>query len=199
MWLIWLQCNGVNMYCLDCYWLTFALNQTTLVLETSYITMIVPYAASLILITFRKRSKAGQEMKHELSLYAFGNPGRASTNKRTAVLPNDLVKSRSHEIGCYNDRIILTFDRQLGSTAVIGNAKLESRGFETWDLRVRRPSVYPGSKVHVAQMGPTWVLSAPGRPHVGPMNLAIWVNRGTDCIIWIGPLHLTYDRGILMQ
>ena len=31
----------------------------------------------------------------------------------------------------------------------------------------------PDSKVHVSQMGPTWVLSAPGRPHVGPMNLAI--------------------------
>ena len=34
---------------------------------------------------------------------------------------------------------------------------------------------YPDSKVHVAHMGPTWVLSAPGGPHVGPMNLAIRV------------------------
>ena len=24
-------------------------------------------------------------------------------------------------------------------------------------------------------MGPNWVLSAPDGPHVGPMNLAIWV------------------------
>ena len=31
----------------------------------------------------------------------------------------------------------------------------------------------PDSKVHVANMGPTWVLSAPGEPHVGPMNFAI--------------------------
>ena len=31
----------------------------------------------------------------------------------------------------------------------------------------------PDSKVHVANMGPTWVLSAPDGPHVGPMNLAI--------------------------
>ena len=29
------------------------------------------------------------------------------------------------------------------------------------------------SKVHEANMGPTWVLSAPDEPHVGPMNLAI--------------------------
>ena len=32
---------------------------------------------------------------------------------------------------------------------------------------------YPDSKVHGANMWPTWVLSAPVGPHVGPMNLAI--------------------------
>ena len=31
----------------------------------------------------------------------------------------------------------------------------------------------PDSKVHEANIGPTWVLSAPDGPHVGPMNLAI--------------------------
>ena len=31
----------------------------------------------------------------------------------------------------------------------------------------------PDSNVHGANMGPTWVLSAPDGPHVGPMNLAI--------------------------
>ena len=31
----------------------------------------------------------------------------------------------------------------------------------------------PDSKVHGDNMGPTWVLSAPDAPHVGPMNLAI--------------------------
>ena len=34
---------------------------------------------------------------------------------------------------------------------------------------------YSDSKVHVANMGPTWVLSAPGGPHIGSMNLAITV------------------------
>ena len=34
---------------------------------------------------------------------------------------------------------------------------------------------YRDSKVHGANMGPTWVLSAPDGPHVGPMNLAIRV------------------------
>ena len=32
---------------------------------------------------------------------------------------------------------------------------------------------HPDSKVHGANMGPTWVLSAPDGPHVRPMNLAI--------------------------
>ena len=31
----------------------------------------------------------------------------------------------------------------------------------------------PESRVHGPNMGPTWVLSAPDGPHVGPMNLAI--------------------------
>ena len=33
----------------------------------------------------------------------------------------------------------------------------------------------PDNKVHGANMGPTWVLSAQGGPHVDPMNFAIWV------------------------
>ena len=32
---------------------------------------------------------------------------------------------------------------------------------------------YPDNKIHGANMGPTWVLSAPGGSHVGPTNLAI--------------------------
>ena len=38
---------------------------------------------------------------------------------------------------------------------------------------VLRKETYSDSKVHVANMGPTWVLEAPGGPHVGPMNIAI--------------------------
>ena len=34
-------------------------------------------------------------------------------------------------------------------------------------------SINPDSKVHGANMGPTWVLVAPDRPHVAPMNFAI--------------------------
>ena len=36
---------------------------------------------------------------------------------------------------------------------------------------------HPDSKVHGTNMGPTWILSAPDGPHVGPMNLAIKADR----------------------
>ena len=33
---------------------------------------------------------------------------------------------------------------------------------------------HPDSKVHGANMGPTWGRQDPGGPHVGPMDRAIW-------------------------
>ena len=43
-----------------------------------------------------------------------------------------------------------------------------------WVTSLALGQSYPDSKVHGANMGPTWVLSAPDGPHVGPMNFAIW-------------------------
>ena len=34
---------------------------------------------------------------------------------------------------------------------------------------------YPDSRVHGANMEPIWGRQDPGGPHVGPMNLVIWV------------------------
>ena len=43
-----------------------------------------------------------------------------------------------------------------------------------WAMVAAAVLIYnPDSKVHGANMGPTWVLSAPDGPHVGPMSLAI--------------------------
>ena len=53
---------------------------------------------------------------------------------------------------------------------------------------------YPDSKVHGAYMGPTWVLSAPGGPHVGPTILAIWVCY-LDSICETKGTNTTYDIG----
>ena len=62
------------------------------------------------------------------------------------------------------DRLIMTShrDRKL-NTAQQGKGKASIR-------------ISPDSKVHGANMGPTWDLSAPDGPHVGPMNLAIREN-----------------------
>ena len=48
---------------------------------------------------------------------------------------------------------------------------------KVWNIGIcgKPVRLHPDSKVHGANMGPTWVLSAPDGPHVGPMNLAIRV------------------------
>ena len=71
----------------------------------------------------------------------------------------------------------------------------------------------PDNKVHGASMGPTWVLSAPDGPHVGPTNLAIrgsmpslhevnpetyayWLSLDTFCIVWWHKFY-PYNSGLL--
>ena len=44
---------------------------------------------------------------------------------------------------------------------------------QQWPPPKGRRVIAQDNKVHGANMGPTWVLSAPDGPHVGPMNLAI--------------------------
>ena len=50
------------------------------------------------------------------------------------------------------------------------------------------------SKVHGANMGLTWVLSAPDVPHVGPMNLAIrdgiWSSYRSELIVYLCSFHI---------
>ena len=43
-------------------------------------------------------------------------------------------------------------------------------------------SGFPDSTVHGTNMGPTWVLSAPDGPHVGPMNLDIRLSTRLQCL-----------------
>ena len=63
-----------------------------------------------------------------LSRLTFHNlvlPGPLFT-KRYDVLPPNLVKSRSREIGCCNGRIALKFDKYLGSVAADVPVKFQS-------------------------------------------------------------------------
>ena len=58
--------------------------------------------------------------------------------------------------------------------------------------------IYPDIKVHGANMGPIWGRQDPGGPHVGPMNLAIWVSLlrpfTTSWLLEIPPLwYVTFS------
>ena len=56
------------------------------------------------------------------------------------------------------------------------NKRLSKQSWSWWYETLSHPlwrHCNVDSKVHGANMGPTWVLSAPDGPHVGPMNLAI--------------------------
>ena len=52
--------------------------------------------------------------------------------------------------------------------------------------------MYPDSKVHVANMGPTWGQQDPGVLHVGHMNFAIWVYY-TGKLEFFGVLFFRYQ------
>ena len=54
----------------------------------------------------------------------------------------------------------------------------------------------PDSKVHVTIMRPTWVLAAPGGPHIGPMSLAIGCSF---TLIHQMPLHENSLRSVLAE
>ena len=56
--------------------------------------------------------------------------------KRQDVLPPNLVKSRSRDIGYHDDRIALKFDRHLGSVAVEVPIKLQSDFYIHWILHL---------------------------------------------------------------
>ena len=56
---------------------------------------------------------------------------------------------------------------------------------------------FPDSKVHVAHMGPTWVLSAPGGPHVGPMLAHEPCNQGCLQIVLLNLLKAVLILGLI--
>ena len=61
---------------------------------------------------------------------------------------------------------------------IIHNGKWDLVGNQAaiWRVEICAMVPFPDSKDHGANMGPTWDLSAPGGPHVGPINLAIRVS-----------------------
>ena len=93
-------------------------------------------------------------------------------NKRNFI--NEIIQLKRSMIYWYE--IIFL---KLGRSIIIRNFFLTSY---TEPDRLHLKILYlqgdPDSKVHGTNTGPTWILSAPDGPHVGPMNLAV---RGLFC------------------
>ena len=87
-----------------------------------------------------------------------------SNQKSTQWLLKDKIPVRSVNCACKEN---------VGTTIVAVTLKYLGKSTSTKSQRytTKRP---PDSIVHGTNMGPTWVLSAPDEPHVGPINLAIW-------------------------
>ena len=60
--------------------------------------------------------------------------------------------------------------------------------------------ISPDSKIHGANMGPSWVLSAPDGPHVSPMNPTIRVHTRKDgpYIDMVPRSPYSFDHGFVM-
>ena len=86
--------------------------------------------------------------------------------------------------------ILVSYDRAQLSKVINNQWQFEVHLLNLSNIVVESPTdghYFPDSKVHRANIGPTWVLSAPDRPHVGPMNLALRV-APLQCS-WIVPIH----------
>ena len=92
----------------------------------------------------------------------------------------------SSNVNVVNDRILVHTSAKLVPVCSIDNTKALVYGFAP------RQAV-PDSKVHGANMGPTWVLSAPDGPHDVPMNLAL---RGYLNQCW-PRCPMTYHKALL--
>ena len=68
--------------------------------------------------------------------------------------------------GCSEGHVQCFYFRLLST--VWENRTIHIRMYPHWPL-----GDAPDNKVHGTNMGPTWILSVPDGPHVGPMNLAI--------------------------
>ena len=64
---------------------------------------------------------------------------------------------------------------ELLSEADVLEVKSVALRYVDWGVNGLNPKCLndPDSKVHGANMGPTWVLPAPSGPHEGPLNLAV--------------------------
>ena len=87
------------------------------------------------------RDKRNETLSYLYSSISHTGKAESLFTKRTDVLPQDLVKSRSREIGCYNDCIALKFDRNIDSIAAQVSVKFQR------DKKSLNPNLAP-SRLH---------------------------------------------------
>ena len=95
------------------------------------------------------------------------------------VMPSD------NDLQCFNVRITFTMNKY-GKYGLIMRFEHPEATFYKMICR------YPDSKVHGANVGPTWGRQDPGGPHVGPMNFANWVFVGFIYYRWWSSLWLVW-------
>ena len=87
------------------------------------------------------------------------------------------------QLECYGQRSFVMFSLPRGDAVFVQQPwywPICTREYSSLSTKKVKYTTYstPDSKVHGANMGPTWGRQDPGGPHVGPMNLAIWGYRG---------------------
>ena len=92
------------------------------------------------------------------------------------------------------DRFLKAYGRFFANAHICSTASIHKRGPCLSAVLLPTPCVSnanPDSKVHRANMGPTWVLSVPVWPHVGSMSLAIREHPHLRRAHWRGERKLT--------
>ena len=132
--------------------------------------------------------------------------------KKTYPSLLDVIHHSEHGFSCWHcRRTVLFFMIFYGSLLHVKKHSWICKYFQMLNRYIlikllisSRLSGYPDSKVHGANMGPNWVLSAPAG--VGPMNLAIRVsihNKNWRCesasAMLYPPLQRSWKRGILVS
>ena len=122
-----------------------------------------------------------------------GRDGVPFLNSKSDVLPWSLPCCLQNHI--ILDHIIMRHDQ---------SKNLDQAPIYFWNLEAQEwINDTPDSKDHGANMGPTWVLSDPDGPHVGPMNLVVGgrytkdyditlTEQGTTKTFTVKPLNISH-------
>ena len=84
-------------------------------------------------------------------------------------------KNAFESVGCIMTAICINIIMRTAGTNTVVTVTTTDHRYIDYLMRWRLLRVYSDTKVHGANMGPSWVLSAPDGPHFGPINFAIRV------------------------